>query len=102
MKDDARPRRILERVSNSLGRFFLSSVRSILRPVSRGPTVFDESSLQGAGEFASTQWVVARALGMGGFILLTLGFLGVYLRLRETEVERWLFRALVIFWIGRV
>ena len=76
----------------------LSGVFFVLFPVVR--PFFEESSLQGAREFASTQWVVAHALGMGGFILLTLGFLGVYLRLRETEVERWLFRALVLVWIG--
>ncbi len=76
----------------------LSGVFFILFPVVR--PFFDESSLQGAREFASTQWVVAHAFGMGGFIMLTLGFLGVYVRLQETVVERWMFRALVLGWTG--
>jgi len=32
--------------------------------------------------------------------MLTLGFLGVYVRLQETAVERWMLRALVLGWIG--
>jgi len=76
----------------------LSGVFFTLFPVVR--PFFDESSLQGATEFASIQWVVAHAFGMGGFIMLTLGFLGVYVRLQETAVERWMLRALVLGWIG--
>jgi len=76
----------------------LSGVFFTLFPVVR--PFFDESSLQGAREFASIQWVVAHAFGMGGFIMLTLGLLGVYVRLQETAVERWMLRALVLGWIG--
>lgn len=75
-----------------------SGILFVLFPVVR--PFFDESSLQGAAEFASTRWVVAHALGMGGFILLTLGFLGVYVRLQQTEVERRALSALVLSWIG--
>ncbi len=76
----------------------LSGVFFVLFPVVR--PFFDESSLQGAADFASTRWVVAHALGMGGFILLTLGILGVYIRLRPTKVEGRAFRALILAWIG--
>ena len=76
----------------------LSGVFFVLFPVVR--PFFDESSLQGAKEFASAQWLVAHAFGMGGFILLTLGILGVYFRLQNTEVERWVLCALVLSIIG--
>src|SRR6266571_7786317 len=76
----------------------LSGVFFILFPVVR--PFFDESSLQGAREFASTQWVVAHAFGMGGFIMLALGFLGLHILLRQTKVERSAFRALVLCWVG--
>jgi len=76
----------------------LSGILFLLFPVVR--PFFDESSLQGAREFASVQWVMAHALGMGGFILLALGFLGVHILLRQTKVERWAFRALVMCWVG--
>jgi len=76
----------------------LSGILFFLFPVVR--PFFDESSLQGAREFASVQWVMAHALGMGGFILLALGFLGVHILLRQTKVERWAFRALVMCWVG--
>ncbi len=75
-----------------------SGVFFLLFPVVR--PFFDESSLQGAQEFASIQWVVAHSLGIGGFILLALGFLGLHVRLRDTQVERWTFRALVLNWVG--
>ena len=39
-------------------------------------------------------------VGNGGFILLTLGFLGVYIRLQETRAERRAFWALVLSWVG--
>jgi hypothetical protein len=76
----------------------LSGVFFVLFPVVR--PFFDESSLRGAEQFASARWVLAHALGMGGFILLALAFLGVYIRLQETGAERRAFRALVLSWIG--
>ncbi len=66
----------------------------ILRPF------FDESTLQGAARFASGRWVLAHSFGIAGFILLCLGFLGVYVRLKETGLERRTFVALVLSWIG--
>ncbi len=60
----------------------------------------DESSLQGAAAFASSSWVLAHSLAIIGFILLTLGLLGLYLRLRETAVEGNALLALAVTWIG--
>ena len=76
----------------------LSGIFLTLFPVVR--PFFDESTLQGAAEFASARWVVAHAMGMGGFIMLSLGFLGVYLLLRPTRLERRAFVALLLSWIG--
>jgi hypothetical protein len=76
----------------------LSGIFFVLFPVVR--PFFDESSPQGAQQFASNSWLVAHSLGMGGFILLSLGFLGVYLHLQETKAERRAFQALVLCWIG--
>jgi hypothetical protein len=76
----------------------LSGIFFVLFPVVR--PFFDESSLQGAQQFASNSWVIAHSLGMGAFIMLSLGFLGVYLHLQETKAERRAFRALVLCWIG--
>jgi hypothetical protein len=61
----------------------LSGIFFVLFPVVR--PFFDESSVQGAQQFASSSWVIAHSLGMGAFILLSLGFLGVYLHLQETK-----------------
>lgn len=74
------------------GAFF--TLFPLLRPF------FDESSLKGASGFASARWVIAHAFGMGGFILLSLGFLGVYLHLQQSRVGRRSFVALVLSWIG--
>jgi hypothetical protein len=50
--------------------------------------------------FASTNWVVAHMLGMGGFILLPLGFFGLYEYLRPAPIWKTALSALVITWIG--
>lgn len=70
----------------------------VLFPVVR--PFFDESSIQSAREFASNQWVIAHCLGIGGFILLSLGFLGLYLHLRDTRVERWALRGFLLCLVG--
>jgi uncharacterized membrane protein len=62
----------------------------IVRPFS------DEISFQGAAAFASTAWVVAHMMAMAGFVLLTLGLLGLHRALQDTAVERLAFRALVV------
>jgi hypothetical protein len=76
----------------------LSGIFFVLYPVIR--PFSDESSLQGAAAFASYSWVLAHSLAIAAFILLTLGFLGLYIRLKETRVERHAMVALVLIWIG--
>jgi hypothetical protein len=60
----------------------------------------DEASLNGAEAFASFAWLLAHSLAMIGFILLSLGLLGVNSRLRETPAGRLGNMALVVTWIG--
>lgn len=76
----------------------LSGVFFVLYPVIR--PFSNESSLQGAAAFASYSWVLSHSLAIAAFILLTLGFLGLYIRLKETRVERHAMVALVLIWIG--
>lgn len=76
----------------------IAGVFFVLFPVVR--PFFDESSIQGAQEFASDQWVIAHSLGIGGFILLSLGFLGLYLHLRGTRIELWALRGFVLCLVG--
>ncbi len=59
-----------------------------------------ESTLQGARAFATSAWPLAHSLAMVGFILLTLGLLGITGRLRETPAGRLSLTALVVTWIG--
>ncbi len=60
----------------------------------------DESTLRGAQAFATSAWPLAHTLAMVGFILLTLGLLGVASRLSETPAGLLGFTALVVTWIG--
>ncbi len=60
----------------------------------------DESSLQGAAAFASGSWLVAHALAMVAFMLLSFGFLAVHLTWQATPVGRSSLRALVLSWVG--
>src|SRR5919106_4275070 len=76
----------------------LSGIFFVLYPAIR--PFSNESSLQGAVAFASYSWVIAHSLAIAAFILLTLGFLGLYIRLTETRVERHAMVALVLIWIG--
>src|SRR5919108_4275818 len=76
----------------------LSGILFVLYPLIR--PFSDESSLQGAGAFASFSWVLAHSLAMVAFVLLALGLLGLYLHLREMAVERRAIQALVLSWIG--
>lgn len=95
----------MARNSDNLLRLRISAVSLVLAgvcftlfPVLR--PFFDESSLHGASQFASGRWVLAHSFGMAGFILLCLGFLGVYVRLKDTDVERRTFVAIVLSWVG--
>jgi hypothetical protein len=76
----------------------LSGIFFVLYPVIR--PFSDESSLQGAAAFSSFSWVLAHSLAMAAFILLSLGFLGLYIRLKDTRLELHAMVALVLIWIG--
>lgn len=60
----------------------------------------DEASLAGAEAFASPAWLLSHTLAIVGFILLVLGLLGLYGRLRETRAESLGITALVLTWTG--
>ena len=60
----------------------------------------DETSLAGAAAFASTAWLVSHTLAMLGFILLTLGLLGLHAALHRTSAERLSLDAVVVTWVG--
>jgi hypothetical protein len=76
----------------------VSGILFVLYPAIR--PFSDEVSLQGARAFASSSWVLAHSLAMLAFILLTLGLLGLYLRLQATAVERGALWALLLSWLG--
>lgn len=60
----------------------------------------DEASLRGARAFASTAWIVAHVLAMGGFVALVLGVLGLHRLLSGTPLEYRSFGGLVLSWVG--
>jgi hypothetical protein len=72
----------------------LFAVYPALRPYT------DETTLDGARAFASTAWVVSHALGMLGFIGLTVGLLGLHLAQRGTAGDTRSLWALLMTWIG--
>ncbi len=76
----------------------LSGICFVLFPVIR--PFFDESSIAGGSQFASARWVIAHTFGMAGFILLSLGLLGTYVRLQGAGVGRLALLSLVLGWIG--
>jgi len=76
----------------------IAGVFFVLFPIIR--PFFDESSIQGSREFASNKWVIAHSLRIGGFILLSLGFLGLYLYLRDSRVERLALRGFALCLVG--
>ncbi len=78
--------------------FVLSGVSFLLYPAVR--PFSDESSLQGAQAFASPSWVLSHSLAMVGFILLTLGLLGLCLHLHDTNGGGFAITALILSWIG--
>ncbi|WP_278261125.1 hypothetical protein [Nocardia sp. AG03] len=64
------------------------------------PPRADETTLAGAEAWASTGWLVGHLAAGIGFILYTLGLLGIYLTVRATRAEPIALRATVIAWIG--
>ncbi len=65
-----------------------------LRPFS------DEKSLDGAGAFASTRWVVAHSLGIAAFIMLAVGLFAGYELIEGTTAHREARAGLLLSWIG--
>ncbi len=80
------------------GALAVAGILFVLYPVIR--PFSDEESLQGAAAFAMEAWTVAHMLAMGGFILLTVGLVGLYGALQNTSVERLAFRALIVGLVG--
>ena len=78
--------------------FALSGMFFVLYPVLR--PFSSEAGLEGGRAFGSSSWVAAHTLGILGFILLAIGCLGFYLRLRGAATERRALHALVLSWIG--
>ncbi len=78
--------------------FALSGLFFLLYPAIR--PFSSEVGLDGARAFGSASWVVAHSLGIGAFILLGLGSLGLYLRLQATAVGGRMLAALTLIWIG--
>ncbi len=78
--------------------FGLSGIFFVLYPVLR--PFSSEVGLDGARAFGSSSWVAAHTFGILGFILLALGGLGIYLRLRGAATEQRALRSLVPLWVG--
>ena len=78
--------------------FVLSGLFFLLYPAIR--PFSSEVGLDGARAFGSASWVVAHSLGIGAFILLGLGSLGLYLRLQATAVGGRMLAGLTLIWIG--
>lgn len=60
----------------------------------------DETSLQGAATFATSQWLLAHMLAMVAFALLPLGLLGLHNTLQRTDVECDGYWAVVLSLVG--
>ncbi|GCE12726.1 hypothetical protein [Tengunoibacter tsumagoiensis] len=78
--------------------FVVAGILLVLYPLLR--PFSDETSLQGAHAFASPLWLLAHLLAVVGFILTTLGLLGLSRVLQNTGVERLMSLALIMTWIG--
>jgi hypothetical protein len=76
----------------------ISGILFVLYPAIR--PFSDETSLQGAAAFASTEWLVAHILAMIAFTLLPLGLLGFYNSLQEGAVKSLAYWSVIMCWIG--
>jgi hypothetical protein len=86
------------RVRLGSGALTVAGILFVLYPAIR--PFSDESTLQGAAAFASAAWLVAHILAMGGFTLLIIGLLGLYIGLEGTRSQRICFAALVTGLLG--
>jgi hypothetical protein len=82
------------RVRLGAAAFAIAGVLFVLYPAIR--PFSDETTLQGAAAFASTAWIVAHMLAMVGFVLVTIGLLGLYVAVRATAAEAIAFWALAV------
>lgn len=76
----------------------ISGILFVLYPAIR--PFSDETSLQGATAFASTEWLVAHILAIIAFTLLPLGLLGFYNSLQEIAVKSLAYWSVVMCLIG--
>src|SRR5690606_29185103 len=65
-----------------------------LRPFS------DESSLEGAAAFASSEWLLSHTLAIFGFTLLPLGLLGLLIVFNDSKAKHLMFQSLVLALVG--
>jgi hypothetical protein len=82
------------RVRLGAAAFAIAGVLFVLYPAIR--PFSDETTLKGAAAFASTAWIVAHTLAMVGFVLVTIGLLGLYVAVRATAAEAMAFWALAV------
>jgi hypothetical protein len=94
--DSRRPNQL--RVRFGAVAFAVAGVLLLMYPAVR--PFSDETSLQAARAFTSDEWTIAHVLGMLGFIGVSLGLLGLHLRLAGTPAAGRSFWALVLSWIG--
>lgn len=70
------------------------AVYPALRPFS------DESTLQGAAAFASSNWLSSHLIAIFAFIFMTFGLYGVYAALQRSNAEGTAFHGLILSWLG--
>lgn len=76
----------------------ISGILFVLYPAIR--PFSDETSLNGAAAFASTEWLVGHMLGMVAFTLLPLGLFGLHHSLKATAVKSLTYAAVVLCLLG--
>ncbi|MDQ6596458.1 hypothetical protein E2K98_30210 [Bacillus salipaludis] len=86
------------RMRLSASSLVISGILFVLYPTIR--PFSDETSLQGATAFASTDWLVAHILAIVAFTLLPLGLLGLHNSLQGTAVNSLAYWAVVMCLIG--
>ncbi|MHC0039741.1 hypothetical protein [Pseudoneobacillus sp. C159] len=78
--------------------FVISGILFVLYPAIR--PFSDETSLEGANAFASTEWLVAHTFAIVAFTLLHLGLLGLHNSLKNTALKSLSFSAVVFLLLG--
>ena len=91
------PTKVL-RIYLSATSLVISGILFVLYPALR--PFSDETTLEGATAFASTEWLVAHTLAIIAFTLLPLGLLGLHKSLNETAGNSLTYRAFVFCLLG--